>query len=91
MAVSLWLCKMKYCSHKKWLSGLSSASLYNDSPVLAETGSIVIQQHTDIWSTECFLGVEGLNSVLTTTSLAGLLVFYPNSVFWPLKKPHCGR
>lgn len=42
----MWLCKMKYCGHKKWLSRLSFATLYNEGPVQAETRAIVKQQHT---------------------------------------------
>ena len=74
--VCLWLCEMKYCSHKKWLSSLSSTALHNDGPVQAETRGIVTRQHTHIWSPEDSLGVEGPCSVLTTTSHTGLWVFF---------------
>lgn len=46
MVVCLWLSEMKYCSHKKWLSSISSTTLYNEGPVQAETRDIVTQQHT---------------------------------------------
>lgn len=38
--------EMKYSSHKKWLSSLSSTTHYNDRPVQAETGGIVTRRHT---------------------------------------------
>lgn len=70
--MSLWLCEMKYSSHKKWLSSLSSTALHNECPVRAETRDIVTrQQHTR--SPEDSLGVEVSWSALTTTSHAGML------------------
>lgn len=76
----LWLCEMKYSSHKKWLSSLSSTTHYNDSPVQAETRGIVTQQHTHIWSPRGSLWVGVPSSLLATTSHAGLLTFF--STLW---------
>lgn len=67
---------MKYGSHKKWLSSLSSTALYNESPVPAETRGIVTRRRTHIWSPKDSLGVEEPRSTLATTSHAGLLAFY---------------
>lgn len=79
--VCLWSCKMKYCSHKKWLSSLSPTTLYNEGPVQAETRGIVTQQHTQYGALRT-LRVEEQHSVLTTTSHAGLLAFF--STLWIL-------
>lgn len=49
-SMCLWLWEMKYSSHKKWLSSLSSTTHYNDSPVRAETRGIVARQRTHIWN-----------------------------------------
>lgn len=83
LCVCLWLWEMKYSSHKKWLSSLSSTTLYNEGPVQAETRGIVTRQHTHIWSPKDTLGVEEPRSALTTTtSHAGLLAFF--STLWIL-------
>lgn len=66
---------MKYSSHKKWLSSLSSTALYNEGPVQAETRGIVTRQRTHIWRAEDTLGVEEPRSTLTTTGHAGLVAF----------------
>lgn len=72
----LWLWEMKYSSHKKWLSSLSSTALHNGGPVLAETRGIVTQQHTHIWSLKDSLGVEESWSAFLTTGHAGSLAFF---------------
>lgn len=82
LCMCLWLWEMKYSSHKKWLSSLSSTTLYNEGPVQAETRGIVTRQHTHIRSPKDTLGVEEPQSALTTTSHAGLLAFF--STFWIL-------
>lgn len=49
---------MKYSSHKKWLSSLSSTTPYNEGPVQGETRGIVSWQHTHICSPKDTLGAE---------------------------------
>lgn len=82
---------MKYSSHTKWLSSLSSTSLYNGGPVLAETRGIVIRRHTHIWSRKDSLGVEEPWSAFKTTSYAGLLALLSTLWVLVLSYASCGR
>lgn len=82
---------MKYSSHTKWLSSLSSTSLYNGGPVLAETRGIVTRRLTHIWSRKDSLGVEEPWSAFKTTSHAGLLAFLSTMWVLALSYARCER
>lgn len=61
---------MKYSSHKKQLSSLSSTALYNGGPVNAQTGGIVTHTYgapNTIWE---------FKNPFTGTGLTGLLAFF---------------
>lgn len=69
----VWLWVMKYSSHKKWLSSLSSSTHYNGRFVWAQTRGIVTHHH--IRSPKHTLG---LKDPLRRTSPAGSLAFFSN-------------
>lgn len=72
MCVCLW--EIKYSSHKKQLSSLSSTLLYNGGPVKAQTGGIVTHTYgapDTIWEFKNPLtesGLTGLREFFTFTS-----------------------